>query len=124
TDISWALAGTACIDPIASDDQMALHDLVAQLFHLAGGDIAAAVEDGEIASHAARKGELLFDQKDGEPRLDQPDQDVTDLCHDIGLDAFGGLVQDEQLRVRHQSAPDGELLLLAAGKIPAAPSEH
>ena len=37
------------------------------------------------------------------------------------LDAFGRLVEDEEFRLRHQRAGDGELLLLAAGEIPAPP---
>jgi len=40
------------------------------------------------------------------------------LAHDRG-EPFGGFVEHEQLRVRHQRAPDREHLLLAARELPA-----
>ena len=52
------------------------------------------------------------------------DERAADLLDDGRLDALGRLVEDEKFRLRHQSASDGELLLLAAGKIAAAPPEH
>ena len=48
----------------------------------------------------------------------------ADLLDDRRLDAFGRLVEDEQARARDKRAADGELLLLAAGKVAAASSEH
>ena len=50
----------------------------------------------------------------------QPQEDVADLVHQIRLNPFGGLIEDEQRRLKHERAPDGELLLLAAGEISAA----
>ena len=41
---------------------------------------------------------------------------VADLIDDVGLNAFGRLVEDEDLRLGEQRAADGELLLLAAGE--------
>jgi hypothetical protein len=32
----------------------------------------------------------------------------------VGLNAFGGFIQDEQGRIQHQRATDGQLLLLTA----------
>ena len=49
---------------------------------------------------------------------------AADILDDRGLDAFGRLVEHEQLRPHHQRAADGELLLLAAGQIAAAPRKH
>ena len=43
---------------------------------------------------------------------------------DVGLDALGRLVEDQELRLERQRAPDGQLLLLAAREIAAAPLEH
>ena len=58
------------------------------------------------------------------PLLAQMDDRAADVLDDRGLDALGRLVEDEEFRPRHQGAGDGELLLLAAGEIAAAPAEH
>src|SRR3981189_2431663 len=47
-------------------------------------------------------------------------QDLADVLDDRGLDAFGRLVQQQDLRIAGERAGDGELLLLAAGQIAAA----
>ena len=54
----------------------------------------------------------------------QAPNDVANFCHHIGLDPLGGLIQDQQFRIQHQSATDGQLLLLAAGEIPAPSLLH
>ena len=46
------------------------------------------------------------------------------LLDDIGLDALGWLIQNQQLRVQDQGAADGQLLLLSAGQVSALASEH
>ena len=50
--------------------------------------------------------------------------DVADFVHDVGLNPFRGLVQNQQRRFEHERAADRELLLLPAGEIAAAPVEH
>ena len=45
-------------------------------------------------------------------------------AHDVGLDPLGRLVEDQQLRIERQRAPHGQLLLLAARQIAAAPAQH
>ncbi len=47
-----------------------------------------------------------------------------DIFDDRGLDALGRLVEDQQPRPGHQGAGDGELLLLAARQVAAAPPQH
>ena len=49
---------------------------------------------------------------------------AADVLDDAGLDAFGGLVQHQQLGARGQRAGDGQLLLLATGQVAAAPVDH
>ena len=49
---------------------------------------------------------------------------AADVADDRGLDALGRFVEHQQFRPRHQGAADGQLLLLAAGKIAAAPAHH
>ena len=46
---------------------------------------------------------------------------ALDVLDDRRLDAFGRLVEDQQLRLRRQRAADRELLLLAARQVAAAP---
>ena len=50
--------------------------------------------------------------------------DVADLVDDVRLNAFGGLVEDQQRRLEHERAADRQLLLLPARQIAAAPLQH
>ena len=69
--------------------------------------------------------EILFHEQDRKTEfLYQPAQGTADLLDDGGLNAFRGLVENQELRVAHQSAPDGELLLLASGKVTPKPGAH
>jgi hypothetical protein len=43
---------------------------------------------------------------------------------DVRLDAFGGLVENQERGLEHQRAPDGELLLLTAREIASATLAH
>ncbi len=56
--------------------------------------------------------------------LVEPHDDVADLAHDVRLDTFGGLVEDQHLGIDDQRAADGQLLLLAAGQVAAAATGH
>src|SRR5690606_13532868 len=70
---------------------------VIELLHQQDGHVAAG---GELANHCA------------------------DLLDHRGLDAFGGLVEDQQARAAGQGAADSQLLLLAAGEVAAAAVLH
>src|SRR5262249_29723444 len=48
----------------------------------------------------------------------------ADVLDDRWLDAFGGLIEQQQLGSHHQGAPDCELLLLPAGEVAAASPQH
>ena len=48
----------------------------------------------------------------------------ADILDDARLDALGRFVQHQQARLHHQRPRDGELLLLAARQIAAAPAQH
>src|SRR5262245_53755957 len=49
---------------------------------------------------------------------------TSPISDHVGLDALGGLVEDEDLGVQDQGAGDGQLLLLAAREIAAAAAKH
>ena len=80
----------------------------------------------EIVGQIAGEFEILLDQQDRPcaPRCASVRMTRLDILDDRGLDALGRLVEDEQARLRDQRAGDGELLLLAAGEIAAAPPQH
>src|SRR5713226_3553725 len=104
---------------------MRAHHLVRQLADRTGSDAAALVENAELARHAACERQLLLDQQYGKPFfLVQLQDDVADLVDDIGLNPFGWLVKNQQLRFEHEGAADRELLLLPARKVAATPLQH
>ncbi len=55
---------------------------------------------------------------------DELAQHMADLLDDVGLNAFGRLVEQEHLGIAGQSAGDGQLLLLPAGEIAAHAPGH
>ena len=102
---------------------MALDDVVRQLVHGAGRDVSASIEHAEVLAHAPRERQLLLDEQDRQAALlVQADQHVADLMHDVRLDAFGRLVEDQEPRSEHERASDRELLLLAAGERAGVPT--
>ena len=93
-------------------------DDVIQLAHAAIGHPAATIQQAEAIAHLARKRQFLFDQQDRQADLAiELADDVTDLADHVGLDAFGGFIEDQQLGIQDQGPADGQLLLLAAGEI-------
>src|SRR4051812_14128031 len=78
--------------------QMAANQVVVQLGRGASGHHAAAVHNVEALAELADEVEVLLDQHDGHIALgDELFQDMADLLDDVGLDAFGGLVEEEHL---------------------------
>ncbi len=79
----------------------------------------------KLSPELAGKVEILLDQHDGHvAEAAQIGDGAADVLDDRGLDALGRLVEQQQLRPHHQRAADGELLLLAAGEVAAAPAQH
>ena len=91
----------------------------------AGHGDAAAVHHGDVVGQLAGQLVVLLDQQDGEvaARRQRADRRL-DVLDDGRLDALGGLVEQQQLRPGDQGAADGQLLLLAAGQVAAAPRQH
>src|SRR5580658_5928269 len=109
----------------ASNRHGALQRVLVEIVPIAGIDDGAAVHDGEMVAEFAGKVEILLDQHDGDlAERAQIGDGATDILDDRRLDAFGRLVEQQQPRPHHQRSPDGELLLLAARQIAAAPAQH
>src|SRR5258708_33113660 len=86
---------------------------------------ATLVENAELARHPACERQLLLDQQHGKPFfLVQLQDNIADFVDDIGLNSFGRLVKNQQLRFEHEGAADRELLLLPARKVAATPAQH
>src|ERR1700686_3144639 len=109
----------------ASNRHGALQRAFVEIVAVAGIDDGAAVHDGEMVAEAAGKVEILLDQDDGDlAERAQIGDGAADILDDRRLDAFGRLVEQEQPRPHPQGAADGELLLLAARQVAAAPAQH
>ncbi len=67
-----------------------------------------------------RDAEVLLDQEDAQALLLELAERLDQHLDDRRREALGGLVHDQQLRVRDQGAADREHLLLAAGELGAA----
>jgi hypothetical protein len=84
-----------------------------------------APQDLELVGQAIGKVEILFDQNDGDVALgfavfDHP----PDLLKDIGLNALGRFIQQQDTGLHDHGAGNRQLLLLAALKIFPPPARH
>src|SRR5262249_10149965 len=101
------------------------HELV--VAEMVGRDLAghaALLDDQHAIRQAANEIEVLLDQHDGEPALAlEREQDARDLLDDRGLDAFGRLVEQDELGLHAQAARQRQDLLLAARQHAARSAE-
>src|SRR6267143_4240748 len=94
-------------DDVQLDAQMRADELVRQIGNRARRDSAAVVENAELARHATREWELLLDQEYGNACfLVEFQNDIADFVDDVGLNSFGRLVENKQLRFEHKRAAD------------------
>src|SRR5882724_4386835 len=59
--------------------------------------------------------------QDGDTLLLQPLQHIPELLAGYGVDARGGLIQEQHFRLMHQGAAEGELLFHPPGELAGAP---
>ena len=99
----------------ASDAEPPGHRRHVQLALLGRHHNAAAVLDGDaFDERAGERGRRLDQQNRPVAPVAQQAADALDLLDDRGLDALGGLVEDEALGRHDQRPGNGELLLIAA----------
>ena len=100
---------------------MVAHLVRPQIGDVAAVDDLAAREDRILVREGSCEIDVLLDEEDRHPALEQDAEHPFDVLHDRRLDSFGGLVEQQELGPRDERACDGELLLLATGEISAAP---
>ena len=89
------------------------HDVFRQGADLVQHGDAAGLQDRETLRHVADELQVLLDQQDRAAPLAMDSlDDVVDLLDDGRLQPFRRLVEQEQPRLLHQRAGDGQLLLL------------
>src|SRR3990170_3687446 len=113
-----ALAEVQALDPLVCEE----------LCRRAHEGHAAHVEHVAHLGDLKRPRGLLLDHGDGETRLLELDQLREDQIHVLRREPEGGLVEQQHLRARHEAAPDGQHLLLAArhgaGELPPPAGEN
>ena len=89
------------------------------------GHNLASVHDEEVVGEFPDEIEVLFYDEYGHVfGGDQVLEHFSDLLNDVGLNAFGGFVEDEEFGVGGEGSADGELLLLASGEVSTAAAFH
>src|SRR4030095_4275367 len=66
----------------------------------------------------------LLGEEDGQALLLEARDLLLQVVHHEGREALRGLVEEEELRIAHESARDGEHLLLSAGEIAPLPVDQ
>ena len=88
-----------------------------QLARRAQGDDLALVDDGDAVAEPLGLVHVVGGEKDGSAAVLQVPDDLPELAAGLGVEARGGLVEEEELGISDQRDGDGEPLLLAAGKL-------
>lgn len=107
-----ALLNVNCLFVCATEIVLAERGVFGHLFGNPVKTHASAVQQIPIITTLQRKLNILFNQKNGNPRLREIEDDPEDLMDDHWSETKRGLIQHQQLRFSHQSAADGQHLLL------------
>src|SRR5205814_7204244 len=104
-------ASAAAFSSAFSHGKMPPDDLFRQLFDGPPRDDLAFRHDAELVGQALREVEVLLDEEDTHAvLLAQPADRRFDLEDDRRLDALRRLVEEEEVGLRNERAPDRELL--------------
>ena len=114
-------AQTATLVVIRLDSQIAMPDAAigAELARAASPGHAPALDDRVVIGERDEPLDVLVDDEDGLAGPAQHRQALPDLLADERRQALGRLVEDQQMGIRHQCAPDRKHLLLATRKLVA-----
>src|SRR4029077_9589865 len=97
--------------------ELAQHVGVTQLLRPQLAQDRALLDDQHALGQLGDELEVLLDQEDRHPlAVVQLAQDADQLLDDRRLDAFGRLVEEDQLRLAGEAARDGQQLLLATAQ--------
>src|SRR6266851_3435283 len=94
--------------------------VLGQLVGRAGPHHAALLDDVVAVGQPDERADILVDHQDGLALALEAPEARPDLLADQRCQAFGGLVEDQELGIGHQRAADRQHLLLAAGELVAA----
>ena len=108
----------------SSDAQMLIDQIGIEILRVPFGDHFTSVHYIKPVAEFANEIEVLLDQHDCHSALDEFVEHDADLLDDVGLDAFGWLVEKKHLRLADEGAGEGELLLLSAGQVAAHAFGH
>ena len=98
---------------------------IVQFGSRAFGHDAPPIHDVKTIGHLPNEIDVLLDQEHGEIAfLDEGTNDLADLSDDVGLDALGRFIENENRGMGDKSPGNGELLLLPTGKIAALTAAH
>ena len=92
-------------------------DAGAEFFERALGDERALVDDGDVGAEALYDFEHVGREEDGGAALDHPVEHVFEDAGGYGVDAFEGLVQEEDFGAVDDGGGERELLLHAVGEV-------
>src|ERR1019366_1728854 len=90
--------------------------LFLNLARRADGDDAALIDDGHAVAEFLRLLDVVGGEEDGALLTAQVEHELVDFEAGLGVEAGGGLVEKEHLRVVEQGERQGEPLLLPAGE--------
>src|SRR5262249_20641548 len=95
--------------------------LVGEELRGAGGvdDLAAAQDVGAVG-HGESEGEVLLHEAEALPLALDPPDPPPPVAHEERGQPLRGLVEEEEVGIAHEGAPDGQHLLLAARELVGA----
>src|SRR5215472_3216328 len=82
-----------------------------------GVDDLAPAQDVGAVGHGEGEREVLLHEEDGKPLALELADHPPHLAYEEGGETFRGLVQEEQVGIAHEGAPNGQHLLLAARQL-------
>ena len=87
-----------------------------ELLRCAEGDDLAVVHDGDAVAEALGFVHVVGGEDDGSAGLFELVDEIPEMATGLGIEAGGGLIEEEEFRIADEGAGHGEALLLASGE--------